>query len=66
MLNARHSKLFRWCDEATFVNWQQSEDVLPDWDDAYERLIVSGEVVHLKFESPANAARSFPAIAQPA
>jgi hypothetical protein len=55
-----------WCDEATFINWEQPEADLPDWDDAYHRLITHGQVVHLKFESSDNAARSFPPIEQPA
>jgi hypothetical protein len=49
-----------------FVNWEQSEGVLPEWDDACERLITGGQVVHLKFESADNATRSFPPISQPA
>jgi hypothetical protein len=52
-----------WCDEATFVNWEQPEVTLPDWDDAFERLTESGQVVHLKFETPDNATRTFPPIA---
>ena len=54
-----------WCDEATFASWEQAEGILPDWDDAYVRLIAQGQVVRLMFESPANATRSFPAISQP-
>jgi hypothetical protein len=63
---ATMSRIDEWCDEATFVNWEQSEGVLPEWDDAYERLITGGQVVHLKFESADNATRSFPPISQPA
>ena len=55
-----------WCDEATFASWEQADGVLPDWDDAYSRLIAQGQVVHLTFESQANATRSFPPISQPA
>jgi hypothetical protein len=51
-----------WCDEATFASWEQAVDVLPDWDDAYARLIAGGHVVPLMFPSPANATRSFPSI----
>jgi hypothetical protein len=63
---ATMSRIDEWCDEATFVNWEQPEGALPDWDDAYERLITGGQVVHLKFESADNATRSFPPISQPA
>src|SRR5262249_32374057 len=63
---ATMSRIGEWCDEATFVNWEQPEGALPDWDDAYERLITGGQVVHLKFESVDNATRAFPSISQPA
>jgi quinol monooxygenase YgiN len=49
-----------WCDEATFVNWHQSEARLPEWDAAYERLIADGMVVDLPHASVDNAARAFP------
>ena len=55
-----------WCDEATFVNWEQTDVALPEWDNAYERLIDLGQVVHLIFETSNNATRSFPPISQPA
>jgi hypothetical protein len=54
-----------WCDEATFVSWEQAEDVLPEWEDAYQRLVEHGQVVHLRIESSNNATRSFPPISQP-
>jgi quinol monooxygenase YgiN len=54
-----------WCDEATFVNWDQPDVALPDWEVAYGRLIAAGQVVNLRFASSDNAARSFPAISQP-
>jgi hypothetical protein len=51
-----------WCDEATFVNWEQEEPALPDWHVAYDRLLADGAVVQLRFPSEANATRSFPPI----
>jgi hypothetical protein len=59
------NRIDHWCDVATFVNWEQTEAALPDWDDAYDRLIDLGQVVHLKFEAQDNATRSFPPISQP-
>jgi heme-degrading monooxygenase HmoA len=53
-------RIDEWCDEATFVNWQQTEAALPDWDIAYERLISHGHVVDLPDASPDNAERAFP------
>lgn len=54
-----------WCDEATFINWQQPHAALPDWDDAYDRLVAAGQVVTLRFATPDNATRAFPTIVQP-
>ncbi|HEX3426037.1 MAG TPA: DUF3291 domain-containing protein [Acidimicrobiales bacterium] len=49
-----------WCDEATFVNWDQTESALPDWTTAYRRLTSDGAVVDLPAASAANAQRDFP------
>ena len=49
-----------WCDEATFVNWHQSDARLPERDAAYERLIADGMIVDLPHSSVDNAARAFP------
>jgi len=57
-------RIDEWCDEATFVNWQQTETALPDWDVGYERLITQGHVVELRDASPANAKRAFPPLSK--
>jgi hypothetical protein len=49
-----------WCDEATFVGWDQQEAVLPDWPDAYARLVAKGQVVDLPHASADNSGRTFP------
>jgi hypothetical protein len=33
-----------WCDEATFIDWEQAGAGLPDWQDSYRRLVGSGQV----------------------
>ncbi len=49
-----------WCDEATYVAWEQPEPTLPDWPVAHERLLAQGQVVNLTHASPENAGRTFP------
>ncbi len=54
-------RLDDWCDEATFVDWEQSSPDLPDWRASYERLIADGHVASLSHPSEAHQARAFPA-----
>jgi heme-degrading monooxygenase HmoA len=37
------SRIDDWCDEATFVEWEQAAAELPDWQDGYGRLVASGQ-----------------------
>ncbi len=53
-------RIGEWCDEATFVKWSQPERALPEWDDAYDRLVAEGNVSDLPAASPENAGRTFP------
>ena len=53
-------RIDEWCDEATFVNWDQADAQLPAWDLAHRRLCADGEVVRLPHESAENASRAFP------
>jgi hypothetical protein len=54
-------RLDDWCDEATFIEWEQAGAELPDWQDSYGRLIASGQVPSLTHASPAHHTRDFPA-----
>lgn len=49
-----------WCDEATFVDWEQGSDVLPDWQSGCSHLIADGQVSPLTHPSEANETRAFP------
>ncbi|MHB1533443.1 MAG: antibiotic biosynthesis monooxygenase [Acidimicrobiales bacterium] len=50
-----------WCDEATFVDWDQPGAELPDWQHGYERLLAEGHVASLTSPSSAHHTRDFPA-----
>jgi hypothetical protein len=54
-------RLDEWCDEATFVDWEQPGAALPDWQDAYARLVADGQVANLSNPTSAHHTRRFPA-----
>lgn len=54
-------RIDEWCDEATFVNWDQTDAQLPTWEAAYGRLCQDGVVVQLPHETAENSTRAFPA-----
>jgi heme-degrading monooxygenase HmoA len=53
--------LDEWCDEATFVDWEQSSPDLPDWQTAFGRLVADGQPASLTHPSKAHETRAFPA-----
>jgi quinol monooxygenase YgiN len=58
--HATMAKLDGWCDEASFVDWEQADGALPGWQEAYEHLIADGRSSPLSHPSPDNAALAFP------
>jgi quinol monooxygenase YgiN len=50
-----------WCDEATFVDWEQDDDAVPDWQTAYQHLVADGRSAKLPHGTPENDGRDFPA-----
>jgi heme-degrading monooxygenase HmoA len=50
-----------WCDEATFVNWEETGGDLPEWQESYSRLLADGRVAALTTPSDAHHTRDFPA-----
>ncbi len=59
------SRLDHYCDEATFVDWEQPSADLPDWQTSHEHLVADGQVAQLTSPSPANQTRAFPAPVEP-
>ena len=52
--------LDRFCDEATFVDWEQASPDLPDWQTSHRHLVADGKVAVLTHPSDANQTRAFP------
>jgi heme-degrading monooxygenase HmoA len=55
------SRIDEWCDEATFVEWEQTGAALPDWQDGYGRIVASGQGPSLTDGTEAHRSRQFPA-----
>ncbi len=53
-------RLGDWCDEATFVDWEQDSADLPDWQTGYRRLVADGQVASLTHPTDAHQTRAFP------
>jgi hypothetical protein len=54
------NRIDEWCDEATFVDWEQADDGLPDWQDGYRRILKSGQAASLTTPTAAHHSRDFP------
>jgi Antibiotic biosynthesis monooxygenase len=50
-----------WCDEATFVDWEQPSVGPVDWQDGHQRLVADGQTAQLTHGSDAHQTRGFPA-----
>jgi len=53
-------RLSDWCDEATYVHWEQPDDTVPDLKSSYDRLVSEGVVSRVKHPSSANSTKAFP------
>jgi hypothetical protein len=54
------TRLDHFCDEATFVDWEQASPALPDWQTSWRHLTADGKAADLTYPSPANQTRDFP------
>ena len=59
-------RLDHFCDEATFVDWEQASPALPDWPTSWRHITADGQVAELTDASPANQTRDFPPPVEPA
>jgi hypothetical protein len=55
------SHLDRYCDEATFVDWEQDSADLPDWPTNWHHLVADGQAAEISQPSAAHQTRDFPA-----
>src|SRR5215469_3999877 len=53
------ARLDHYCDEATFVDWEQDSPDLPDWQTSWRHLTADGQVAELTDPSAANQTRNF-------
>jgi len=54
------ARLDHFCDEATFVDWEQDSPVLPGWQTSWRHLTSDGKAAELTQPSAANQTRAFP------
>ena len=54
------ARLDHFCDEATFVDWEQGSPALPDWQTSWRHLTADGKAAELTQASAANHTRDFP------
>jgi hypothetical protein len=59
------ARLDHYCDEATFVDWEQASPALPDWPTSWRHLTADGQAVQLSQASPDNQTRNFPRPVEP-
>lgn len=52
-------KLYEWCDEASYVHWEQESDTAPNLKNAYDLLVAEGVVSRLRYPSVNHATRAF-------
>ena len=60
------TRLDHYCDEATFVDWEQDSPDLPDWQTSHQHLVADGQAAELTHPSDANQTRAFPPPVVPA
>ena len=51
-------KLVEWCDEASYAHWVTENNSIPEWPEAYQRLLQEGRVSRVA--NPDHEARRFP------
>ena len=58
-------RLDHFCDEATFVDWEQASPDLPDWQTSWRHITADGKAAALTHPSAANGTLAFPPPVEP-
>ena len=54
-------RLPAWCNEAAYTHWESTDNTIPAWPEAYERLKGGAKLSRVEDPSPGHEAREFPA-----
>ena len=49
-----------WCDEGTYVHWQQEDATIPSWQQVHERMLADGKVSKVRQASARHNNKAFP------
>jgi len=52
-------RLAEWCNEAAYAHWIQTENSIPTWEDAYQRLLGEGRLSRVERPSQNHLDRQF-------
>jgi hypothetical protein len=52
-------RLAEWCNEAAYAHWIQTDNSIPTWEDAYERLLAEGRLSRVEHPSQNHLDRQF-------
>jgi Domain of unknown function (DUF3291) len=52
-------RLPEWCNEAAYAHWIQTENSIPTWEEAYERLLAEGRLSRVEHPSQNHLDRQF-------
>jgi hypothetical protein len=55
-------KLLNWCDEASLAHWTQDSAGVPEWSEAYRRMVEDGRPSKVNHPSAAQLVRRIPAL----
>lgn len=53
-------KLFHWCDEASYAHWTCTDEMIPQWREAYDHLLTEGRLSRVEHPSADHEAGRFP------
>jgi hypothetical protein len=58
-------KLPYWCNEASYVHWEQEDARLPDWQTVYTKMIADGKITKVRQPSANQLNKNYPPIKRP-